>query len=180
MAGPEPELTPLPYGHLRCSHADRERAVDVLKAAFAEGRLDQDEYTERVGEAHASRTYAELAALTADLPVGPLGTLAMAPLGTLATVSPATVSPAPSVSRPPAASMALRPVSPLAVISLIFGLVAVAIPGVIASALAALITSIMAMLRINLGDQRGKGLAIAGGAMGLLGILVVYAYHPFQ
>jgi hypothetical protein len=175
-AGPEPELTPLPYGHLRSSHADRERAVDVLKAAFAEGRLDQDEYTERVGQAHASRTYAELAALTADLPVGPLGTLAMAPLGTLATVSPASpVSPAP----PPPAAMSLRPVSPLAVISLIFGLVAIATPGVVASGLAAVLTSLMALLRIGLGDQRGRGLALAGGALGVLGILIVYTmYHP--
>ena len=58
-------------GQLRSSAADRERAADVLKAAFAEGRLDQDEYSERVGQVHASRTYAELAALTADLPAAP-------------------------------------------------------------------------------------------------------------
>jgi Domain of unknown function (DUF1707) len=63
------------YGHLRASHADRERAIDVLKAAFAEGRLEQDEYTERVGQVYRSRTYADLAALTWDLPVGPLGSL---------------------------------------------------------------------------------------------------------
>jgi hypothetical protein len=63
-------------GHMRSSRADRERAIDVLKAAFAEGRLDQDEYTERVGQVYDSRTYADLAALTADLPAGPLGALA--------------------------------------------------------------------------------------------------------
>jgi hypothetical protein len=63
------------YSHLRAAQADRERAVDVLKAAFAEGRLDQDEFAERVALAYRSRTYAELAELTADLPVGPLGTL---------------------------------------------------------------------------------------------------------
>jgi hypothetical protein len=171
-AGPEPELTP--YGHLRSAQADRERAVDVLKAAFAEGRLDQDEYTDRVGQAHASRTYAELAALTADLPVGPLGTLAMAPLGTLAAVSPS------SRVAPPPAVDTVKPVSPLAVISLIFGLVAIALPGVVASALAAVLTSIMALLRIGMGDQRGRGVALAGGALGLLGILIVYTYHPFH
>src|SRR5229473_2635485 len=64
------------YGHMRSSQADRERAIDVLKAAFAEGRLDQDEYTERVDRVYASRTYADLAMLTGDLPAGPLGTLA--------------------------------------------------------------------------------------------------------
>src|ERR1017187_366845 len=62
-------------GHLRASTADRERAADVLKAAFAEGRLDRDEFEERAGRAQQSRTYSELAALTADLPAGPLGAL---------------------------------------------------------------------------------------------------------
>jgi hypothetical protein len=63
-------------GQLRAGHADRERAIDVLKAAFAEGRLDQEEYTDRVGRVHAARTYSELTGLTADLPVGPLGMMA--------------------------------------------------------------------------------------------------------
>lgn len=53
---------------MRSSRADRERTVDLLKAAFEEGRLDQDELAERAGQAYSSRTYAELAALTADLP----------------------------------------------------------------------------------------------------------------
>jgi hypothetical protein len=61
------------FGQLRAGHADRERAIDVLKAAFAEGRLDQDEYTDRVGQVHVARTYSELTAVTVDLPVGPLG-----------------------------------------------------------------------------------------------------------
>ncbi len=68
-------MAPLGYGHMRAAQADRERAIDVLKAAFAEGRLDQDEYTGRAGQVYASRTYAELSALTADLPAGPLGAL---------------------------------------------------------------------------------------------------------
>jgi DUF1707 SHOCT-like domain len=55
-------------GHLRAAHADRERVIEALKAAFAQGRLDTDELDDRVGRAFASRTYAELAALTADIP----------------------------------------------------------------------------------------------------------------
>ncbi|MGH3419203.1 MAG: DUF1707 SHOCT-like domain-containing protein, partial [Streptosporangiaceae bacterium] len=43
---------------MRAASADRERAVDVLKAGFAEGRLTQDEYNERMNRAYASRTYA--------------------------------------------------------------------------------------------------------------------------
>src|SRR5689334_18787789 len=56
-------------GHLRASHADREQVVGTLKAAFVQGRLDRDEFGLRVGQALASKTYADLAALTADLPV---------------------------------------------------------------------------------------------------------------
>ncbi len=58
-------------GRLRASHADREQVVDVLKAAFVQDRLTKDEFDDRVGQALASRTYADLAALTADLPAQP-------------------------------------------------------------------------------------------------------------
>jgi len=57
-------------GHLRVSHADREQVIDALKAAFVQGRLIKDELDARVGQALASRTRADLAALTADLPAG--------------------------------------------------------------------------------------------------------------
>jgi hypothetical protein len=60
---------------MRAADADRERAVDVLKAAFAEGRLTKDECEMRTAQVYAARTYGDLAALTADLPAGPLGTL---------------------------------------------------------------------------------------------------------
>jgi hypothetical protein len=52
--------------------ADRERAVGVLRAAFTEGRLSQDELDDRVARAYAARTYGDLWALIADLPAGPL------------------------------------------------------------------------------------------------------------
>ena len=53
---------------MRAAQADRERAVTVLKAAYAQGRLTKDELEARVGQAFESRTSAELAALTADIP----------------------------------------------------------------------------------------------------------------
>jgi Domain of unknown function (DUF1707) len=56
--------------HMRASHADREQVIGVLKAAFVQGRLGKDELNARVGQALAARTYADLAALTADLPAG--------------------------------------------------------------------------------------------------------------
>jgi Domain of unknown function (DUF1707) len=57
-------------GRLRASDADREQVIEVLKAAFVQGRLGGDEFDLRVGRALGSRTYADLAALTADLPAG--------------------------------------------------------------------------------------------------------------
>jgi hypothetical protein len=61
-------------GHLRASHADREQVIGTLKAAFVQGMLAKDEFDARVSQAFGSRTYAELAALTADLPVMPPAT----------------------------------------------------------------------------------------------------------
>ena len=64
---------------LRASRADRERVIGLLKAAFVEGRLAQDEFDTRVGQALASRTYAELAAVTADIPAELIGALPYRP-----------------------------------------------------------------------------------------------------
>jgi hypothetical protein len=58
-------------GRLRASRADRERVIELLKVAFVQDRLTQDELDTRVGLALASRTYADLADLTADIPAGP-------------------------------------------------------------------------------------------------------------
>jgi len=55
-------------GHLRASHADREQVIGALTAAFVQGMLIKDEFDLRVGQTFASRTYADLAALTADIP----------------------------------------------------------------------------------------------------------------
>jgi DUF1707 SHOCT-like domain len=74
MAGPGDERAAAEgrgRGELRASHADREQVISTLKAAFVQGMLAKDEFDQRAGQAFASRTYAELAALTADLPVKP-------------------------------------------------------------------------------------------------------------
>ena len=68
--GPGDELEAAGRGHLRASHADREQVIGTLKAAFVQGMLTKDEFHLRVAQALASRTYAELAALTADFPAG--------------------------------------------------------------------------------------------------------------
>jgi hypothetical protein len=70
MTGPADEIA-AGQGRWRASRADREQVVDALKAAFVQGRLTADELDERAGQALAARTYAELAALTKDLPADP-------------------------------------------------------------------------------------------------------------
>ena len=53
---------------LRAGHADRERVIETLKDAFVHGRLTKDELDARAGCALSGHTYADLAALTADIP----------------------------------------------------------------------------------------------------------------
>ena len=42
--------------HLRVSDAERQAAVDVLRVAFTEGRLDLTEYDTRIGAAYGATT----------------------------------------------------------------------------------------------------------------------------
>jgi hypothetical protein len=69
MAGREHE-TPAwgGRGRLRASDADREQVIERIKTAFVDGRVTKDELDTRVSLTLLSRTYAELAVLTADLP----------------------------------------------------------------------------------------------------------------
>ena len=55
-------------GGLRASDADREQVIGALKAAFVQGRLARDELGARADQVYASRTYAELAEVIADIP----------------------------------------------------------------------------------------------------------------
>jgi hypothetical protein len=52
---------------LRASDADRERVVDVLNAALADGRLSDEEHSGRLHAALTARTLGGLAGLTLDL-----------------------------------------------------------------------------------------------------------------
>jgi len=70
MAEPPDQMSAAGREHLRASRADREHVIGMLKAAYVQGMLAKDEFDQRVGQAFASRTYADLAALTADLPAG--------------------------------------------------------------------------------------------------------------
>ncbi len=145
---------PMPGGHwsMRSSTADRERAIDVLKAAFAEGRLSREEFEQRAGQAYRSRTYAELGALTADLPAGPLGA----------------VPPPPSPYAPPPYPVAAsrRRVNSLAVAALVCSL----IPGF--PSVAAIIAGTTARRQIRRNGERGDGIAVAAIVIGAISLLV--------
>lgn len=62
---------PFQPGGLLASEADREATQAVLKQAFEDQRLTQEEFEARVGSALSARTQGELAALTRDLPQTP-------------------------------------------------------------------------------------------------------------
>jgi len=130
---------------MRASSADRERAVDVLKAAFAEGRLDQEEYNDRMGRAYAARTYGELAALTADLPVGPL---------------PFWQGP---VYQPPAGT------NSMAIASMVLGVAEFFTMGL--TAIPAVICGHVARRQMKMTSQRGEGLATSGLVLGYMAII---------
>ena len=53
---------------MRVSDSDRERAADVLREAAGHGRITLDELDERLALAYAAKTYADLTAVTRDLP----------------------------------------------------------------------------------------------------------------
>lgn len=53
---------------MRAADADREATAERLRTALAEGRLDLDEYDDRLQRAYGSKTYGELDELLTDLP----------------------------------------------------------------------------------------------------------------
>ncbi|MEU6842593.1 DUF1707 and DUF4190 domain-containing protein [Streptomyces sp. NPDC046716] len=138
------------------AHADRERAVDVLRAGFAEGRLPQPEYEKRVERAYQARTLGELTTLVADLPQGPVGPQQMPMAGPMAPV-PRTFLPPP----PP-------PTNGKAIGSLVCGLGTFACGGL--TAIPAVILGHMARGEIRRTQQQGDGLAVGGIVLGWLWI----------
>ena len=131
---------------MRAASADRERAVDVLKAGFAEGRLTQDEYNDRMGRAYTARTYAELMALTADLPAGAMP--AVWPM---------------SVYQPPVTTNSLARASLVLGVAEFFTMGLTAIP--------AIICGHMAKREMRQTGQRGDGLATSGLVLGYMAVI---------
>jgi hypothetical protein len=74
---PEPRDRPA----IRASDQDRDAVVQRLQQAFAERRLDDDEFDERMRAALTARTGADLDRLTGDLPAAAPGSAAPAAAG---------------------------------------------------------------------------------------------------
>jgi len=152
----QPTYGPYPYGQPRyvqpgmlAAAADRERTMDVLKAAFGEGRLTKEEFDIRSGKVLTARTYADLAALVADLPVGPGG-----PVMPYVGYYPAMIPP--------------QPTSGLAIGAMICGIAELFTLGF--AAIPAVILGHLARAQIKRTGERGDGMAIAGLVLGYLGI----------
>jgi Domain of unknown function (DUF4190)/Domain of unknown function (DUF1707) len=131
---------------------DRERTIDVLKAAFGEGRLPKEEFDSRCGRVMAARTYADLAAVVADLPSGPAGPV-MLYQGGYGYYPPMIPTP---------------PTSGLAIGSMVCGIAEIFTLGF--AAIPAVILGHLARGQIKRTGERGDGMAIAGLILGYLGI----------
>lgn len=148
------------YGQagMRTSSADRERATDLLKAAFGEGRLTMDEFSARCARVMNARTYGDLFQVVADLPGGS----AFGPPGAAAARYPD--------YRPPTSSLAIG--------SLVCGMLEFLTLGL--AGIPAVILGHMAHSDIRKTGKSGSGMATAGLilgylAVGLWALLVVVA-----
>jgi hypothetical protein len=154
--GQPPGYSPYPHGQARyvqpgmlAATADRERTMDVLKAAYTEGRLTKEEFDSRSARVLAARTYADLGAIVADLPAGPAGHM-MPYQGYY----------------PPA--MPAQPTSGLAIGAMVCGIAEIFTLGF--AAVPAVILGHLARAQIRRTGERGDGMAIAGLVLGYLGI----------
>jgi hypothetical protein len=76
---PDSRPAELARGLVRASDADRDKTIEALATASAEGRLSLAEYSERSEAALVAPTLGDLANLTADLPAPPHSEVTAAP-----------------------------------------------------------------------------------------------------
>jgi Domain of unknown function (DUF1707)/Domain of unknown function (DUF4190) len=152
---PVPPYNGFPYGQhgypqpgMRAAAADRDRTMDILKAAYTEGRLTKDEFDARSARVLAAKTYGELHALVADLPTGPSGVAPYHP----------GYYPVPVVP----------PTNGLAIGALVCGIIEFFTLGI--AAIPAVILGHAARSQIRRTGERGDGMALTGLILGYLAI----------
>jgi hypothetical protein len=136
---------------LRASDSDREAAIERLRVAGLEGRLDSDELEDRIEAAYAARWVSELDALTLD-------------------VTP------PAARLDPMPLMFVRPqrrLNGLAIASLVLGVLWMGWLG----SVAAVILGHKALIQIarSGGAQSGRSVALVGVALGYFGLTTLLA-----
>lgn len=57
-----------PVPSIRTSDSERDRVAQLLQEHFAQGRLDHEEFTQRLSEVYKAKTVDELSEVTNDLP----------------------------------------------------------------------------------------------------------------
>lgn len=135
-------------GHeVLASDSERDCAAEVLKEAFAQGRLTIEEHADRVQRVYSSRTRAELAELSADLPRAE-------------PAAPPRESAAGLVAAGPARTNALA----------IASLVCALLPGL--PQVAAIVMGATAHRQIRRRGERGAALATTGMLLASLGLIV--------
>jgi hypothetical protein len=143
---------------LRASDADREQAVERLRTAAMEGRLDSEELEQRIQTAYAAKFCGELARLTED-------------------VTPIAAAAPPSLPARPTFVAPKQSTNGFAIASLVC---AVAWFMWMGSVLAVVFGHIaLRQIKANGGAQRGHGLAVAGLVLGYLGLAVLVAAAIF-
>ncbi len=151
--GPGYGLAASGQGGMRASDADRERAAEVLRTGFAEGRLDKDEYDTLLGQVYTAKTHTELATLTSQLPDGG------SRLYLAAVPAPASyAAPAEQTNR-------------LAVASLVCALAVFLIP--LPTSILAIVFGHIARGQIRRTGERGAGLALAGLVLGWAEVVLI-------
>lgn len=151
--GPGYGLAASGQGGMRASDADRERAAEVLRTGFAEGRLDKDEYDGLLGQVYTAKTHGELATLTSLLPGG--GSRLYA-------------APVPSPARYAAPA---EPTNKLAVASLVCALSVFVIP--LPTSILAIVFGHIARGQIRRTGEKGDGLALAGLVLGWAEVVLI-------
>jgi uncharacterized membrane protein len=144
--GPGHRLAADGRAQLRASDADRERAAEVLKSGYADGRLTKEEYDVHLNQVYEARTNADLMSVTSQLPGGGVALYAPEP--------------------PPRTN--LPHTNPLAVAALVCGIGQFFTLGL--GTIPAVILGHMSHRQIRRTGEQGRGMATAGLVLGWIGV----------
>jgi hypothetical protein len=133
------------HGQMRATDADRDSVHELLKAAYADGRLTFEEFESRSGSLMLAKTYDELGALTRDLHQ-------------------------PVPYKPGTYPLAEQRTNSLAVVSLSFGVGQVIVPFV--GGIIAIVCGHIARSQIRETSEAGDGMAITGLVLGYTGVVL--------